>query len=99
MHLISRRKALCGLGMAALSTGIASISTGCLGVSSSNSFDLVIYSGTPAGILVAVAAARRGARVAIIEPTRHLGGILTSGLGVTDAITISDIGCLARQFY
>jgi len=85
--------------MAALSTGIASISTGCLGVSSSNSFDLVIYSGTPAGILAAIAAARRGARVAIIEPTRHLGGILTSGLGVTDAITISDIGGLARQFY
>lgn len=94
--------------MAALSAGVASLSSGCLGISAHNSksneslpnsFDLVIYGGTPSGIIAAVAAARRGARVAIIEPTGHLGGILTSGLGVTDAITIADIGGLARQFY
>jgi hypothetical protein len=107
MRLITRRKALCNIGIAALSTGLASLSSGCLGVSpkstssgsSSNSFDLVVYGGTPAGIIAAVAAARRSAHVAIVEPTGHLGGILTSGLGVTDAITVSDIGGLARQFY
>ncbi len=43
-------------------------------------FDIVAYGGTSA----AVEAARLGKSVCIIEPSRHLGGMSSSGLGLTD---------------
>jgi hypothetical protein len=62
-------------------------------------FGLVVYGGTPAGIMAAVAGVRGGISVAIVEPTNHLGGILTSGLGQTDSQYQQCIGGLAAQFY
>jgi hypothetical protein len=47
-------------------------------------YDVVIYGATPGGIAAAIAAAELGERVALIEPTRHIGGLLTSGLSHTD---------------
>lgn len=41
--------------------------------------DVLVYGATPAGVSVAVAAAREGARVTLIEPTRWIGGVLTCG--------------------
>jgi hypothetical protein len=41
------------------------------------SFDLVVYGGTAGGVMTAVAGAREGLQVAIVEPSRHLGGMLT----------------------
>lgn len=41
---------------------------------------VLIYGGTPAGIVAGVAAARLGARVVLIERSGHLGGILSSGI-------------------
>jgi len=40
-------------------------------------FDLVVYGGTAGGVITAVAAAREGLNVALLEPTNHLGGMLT----------------------
>ena len=48
------------------------------------SCDVLVYGGTPGGIAAALAASRDGARVALIEPTWHLGGLITSGLSHTD---------------
>ncbi|MBP8255821.1 MAG: FAD-dependent oxidoreductase [Opitutaceae bacterium] len=53
-------------------------------VAPSNVFDVVIVGATPAGIVMAVRCAREGLRVLLVHHTRHLGGMLTSGLGVWD---------------
>lgn len=58
--------------------------------------DVIIVGGTPAGIAAAVAAARLGSSVLLLEPTNHVGGIVTSGL------TNADIGnrqAVAGLFY
>ena len=39
-------------------------------------FDVVVIGGGPAGMAAALAAHKAGARVAIVERERHLGGIL-----------------------
>jgi ribulose 1,5-bisphosphate synthetase/thiazole synthase len=51
-------------------------------VSQSRNFqtDIVVVGATPAGIMSAVAAARMGSKVVILEPTDHVGGIMTNGL-------------------
>ena len=48
------------------------------------SFDVVVYGGTAGGVVTAIAAAREGARVALLEPRDHLGGMVSGGLGWTD---------------
>lgn len=47
-------------------------------------YDVVVYSGTSSGIMAAIAAAKNGQSVALLEPTDHIGGMMTSGLGFTD---------------
>lgn len=50
------------------------------------STDLCIYGGTPGGIAMAVTAAREGLSVVLVNHNEHLGGILSSGLGVWDTL-------------
>lgn len=47
--------------------------------------DIVIYGGTPGGVCAAVAAARGGASVLLIEQTGHVGGLSTSGINTSEA--------------
>ncbi len=61
--------------------------------------DVVIYGGTSAGIVAAIQAKRLGKSVVIIEPTSHLGGLTTGGLGQTDIGNKQAIGGLSREFY
>lgn len=63
--------------------------------------DVVVYGGTPCGIAAALAAARAGARVLLIEPTRHIGGLSTSGINTaeTEHMLKWTIGGIALQFY
>ncbi len=61
-------------------------------------FDIVIVGGTPAGIMAAVAAARRGSSVALVEYHRHIGGMSTSGLGKSDIENKEAIAGLFREF-
>jgi NADPH-dependent 2,4-dienoyl-CoA reductase/sulfur reductase-like enzyme len=42
--------------------------------------DVCVYGGTASGVMAAVAAAREGARVLVIEPSRWLGGMTGGGL-------------------
>ncbi len=60
--------------------------------------DIVVYGGTPGGLAAAVAAARLGSRVILVEPNLHVGGMTTSGLGKSDIENRAMIGGLFREF-
>jgi hypothetical protein len=62
-------------------------------------FDLVVYGGTAGGVTTAVAAAREGLNVALLEPGKHLGGMVTGGLSRTDFGKKEVVGGMALEFY
>lgn len=62
-------------------------------------FDIVVYGATAGGAMAAIAAAGEGMRVALIEPGRHVGGMVSGGLGWTDRGEVDVIGGLAKAFY
>lgn len=62
-------------------------------------FDIVVYGGTSAGVIAAITAARKGRSVILIEPSDHLGGLTTGGLGQTDIGIEGTIGGLSLEFY
>jgi FAD-dependent oxidoreductase family protein len=62
-------------------------------------FDLVVYGGTAGGVITAVTAAREGLTVALVEPTRHLGGMVSGGLGWTDYGKKPVIGGYSLEFF
>jgi hypothetical protein len=62
------------------------------------SYDVVVYGGTPGGIASAIAAARLGHTVALLEYHRHIGGMSASGLGKSDIETREAVGGLFREF-
>lgn len=62
-------------------------------------YDLVVYGGTASGVITAVAAARQGLSVVLLEPGRHLGGMATGGLSRTDFGKKEVIGGYALEFY
>jgi hypothetical protein len=49
-------------------------------------FHLIVAEATPGGIAMAVRAAREGLSVLLVNRTQHLGGMLSSGLGVWDTL-------------
>ena len=62
-------------------------------------YDIIVYGGTSAGVTAAYAAKMQGKSVLIIEPTNHLGGLTTGGLGQTDIGNKYAITGLSRDFY
>ncbi len=68
-------------------------------VKDNESFDVVVYGGTSAGVAAAVQAARMGKSVVLIEAGRHLGGLSSGGLGATDIGNKKAIGGIAGEFY
>ena len=47
--------------------------------------DVIVYGSTPGGFCAAIAAAREGASVILLEPTDHVGGLNTGGLSHCDS--------------
>jgi hypothetical protein len=47
--------------------------------------DVVVYGSTPGGVCAAIAAAREGVSVILIEPTDHIGAMTTGGLSHCDS--------------
>ena len=66
--------------------------------SASSSFDVIVIGGTPGGVASAIAAARLGHSVALVEYHPHLGGMTTSGLGKSDIGTREMIRGLFAEF-
>lgn len=50
-----------------------------------NHADVIVYGSTPGGFCAAIAAAREGASVILLEPTDHVGGMNTGGLSHCDS--------------
>lgn len=48
--------------------------------------DVVVVGGTPSGVACAVRCSREGLHVVLVSFTNRLGGIMSSGLGVTDNV-------------
>jgi hypothetical protein len=62
-------------------------------------YDICVYGATSAGVIAAYTAAKMGKSVLLIEPTRHIGGLTSGGLGYTDIGNKYAITGLARDFY
>jgi hypothetical protein len=95
------RAVLAFVCLAVLSHGHESVAIGKISSSTEQPHrsDVVIYGGTAGGIIAAISAAREGAKVVLLEPTSHLGGMVTGGLGRTDIGLVSCIGGMSDEFY
>jgi hypothetical protein len=69
-------------------TMVALFAAACLalpGAVAEESADVVVYGSTPGGFCAAIAAAREGVKVILLEPTEHVGGLTTGGLSHCDS--------------
>jgi hypothetical protein len=90
-HTYPQRTVL--LLLAYLSFGSAA---GCPTTDSILNADVCVYGGTAGGVVAAVAAARMNRTVILLNPTGHLGGMMSGGLGNTDG---KDSGGIAAEFF
>lgn len=68
---------------------------------SAENYDVVVYGGTPSGITSAISASREGLSVVLLEQTKHVGGLSTSGLN-RDELEHMDqrtMGGLSEKFF
>jgi hypothetical protein len=54
-------------------------------------YDVLVYGATPSGIAAAIAAAKDGERVLLLDPSRRIGGMMTNGLSHTDFRTLEGL--------
>jgi FAD dependent oxidoreductase len=71
----------------------------CTSRSFATDFDVCVYGGTAGGVAAAIQAARMGKSVVLIEPSKHIGGMTSGGLGWTDSGDKAAVGGIAREFY
>lgn len=68
-------------------------------VAPAKSIDICVYGGTSAGVIAAYTAKKQGKSVLLIEPTTHIGGMSSGGLGRTDIGNKYVVTGLALDFY
>ncbi|MBI3880694.1 MAG: FAD-dependent oxidoreductase [Verrucomicrobia bacterium] len=61
--------------------------------------EVIVYGGTPAGVMAAVAAARQGHTVALVDLNNHIGGVVSGGLVASDMGDRKTVGGLADDFF
>src|SRR5262249_24645972 len=61
--------------------------------------DVVVYGASAGGVIAAIAAAREGRSVLLLEPGRHVGGMVSGGLGATDTGNRAAIGGTSREVF
>ncbi|MEI6972579.1 MAG: FAD-dependent oxidoreductase [bacterium] len=61
-------------------------------------YDVLVYGGTVAGVAAALAAARMGCRTVLLERGRHFGGMTASGLGSIDTTRTNAFGGIFNEF-
>jgi hypothetical protein len=96
---INRRKFIRGTAVLTGSIFLPWGLAGCRFPGEGSQYDIVIYGGTSGGIAAAVQSARMGLSVILVEPSMHLGGLTTGGLGQTDSGRSDAIGGVSREFY
>jgi ribulose 1,5-bisphosphate synthetase/thiazole synthase len=64
-----------------------------------NSVDICVYGATSGGVIAAYTARKQGKSVLLIEPTTHIGGMSSGGLGRTDIGNKYVVQGLALDFY
>lgn len=52
--------------------------------SAEGSYDVLVYGATASGVMASIGAAHEGARVVLLTPGRHVGGMVSGGLSATD---------------
>lgn len=61
---------------------------------------MIVYGATAGGVMAGIAAAKQGAKVMVLEPGNHVGGMLSGGLGRTDMDRQEHvIGGLSLEFF
>lgn len=81
------------------------ILTGCTAETGRQQYDILVYGGGSGGFSAAIQAARLGKKVALLDPTGHVGGMNVEGLGGTDIDNHPEfqnsvaLGGLALEFY
>ena len=63
------------------------------------SYEIIVYGATASGVMASVAASQQGCKVLLVEPGKHIGGMVTGGLSHTDYGDRTVIGGLTYQFY
>src|SRR5690349_14041064 len=94
---ISRRRMIKVGGATVLGAAFAGLSA--RPASAAGDTDLVVYGATAAGLMAGIQAARMGRTVVVVEPSSHVGGMTTGGLGNTDIGAPDSVGGLAAEFY
>jgi len=61
--------------------------------------DLVVYGGSPAGVIAAVAASRKGLKVVLLSQSPTVGGTISNGLGATDLLVPSNVSGIPLEFF
>lgn len=61
--------------------------------------DICVYGATSSGIIAATHAAKSGLSVVVLEPSKFIGGMSASGLGMTDLGESKTVGGLTEEFY
>jgi hypothetical protein len=61
--------------------------------------DVVVFGATATGVAAAVRAAEAGASTMLVDRGRHVGGMVSGGLGWTDVGDPRVVGGFARRFY
>ncbi|HLO43161.1 MAG TPA: FAD-dependent oxidoreductase [Leadbetterella sp.] len=62
-------------------------------------YDICVYGATSAGVMAAYTAKIQGKSVILLDPSTHIGGLTTGGLGQTDIGNKYAITGLSRDFY
>lgn len=62
-------------------------------------YDLIVYGSTSAGVIAAYTAGVKGLNVLLISPDGHIGGLTSGGLGYTDIGNKYAVQGLALDFY
>lgn len=67
--------------------------------SAEQSYDVIVFGATSAGVTAAVAAGRAGEKVLLLESGYLIGGMMTGGLTKTDIGKRETIGGLSQEFF
>src|SRR5947209_4627773 len=82
-----------------LATILSSSITAPIPAAEKHAADVVVYGATASGVVAAVSVAREGKTVILLDPSRHIGGMVSGGLGATDTGRREAIGGYSREFF